>query len=72
MPYKLPLLVEKKLNRLMRKLKLNTGSIDLIKSIDNQYIFLEVNPSGQFGMVEDACNYNLHELVAASLIELSK
>ena len=68
-PYSLPHKIVSKLLKLTRKLSLNTGSIDLIRSIDGEYYFLEVNPSGQFGMTSLPCNYNLHKEVAMFLIE---
>ena len=71
-PYKLPVEIELKIIKLMRKVKLNTGSIDLIKSKNGVYYFLEVNPSGQFGMVSFPCNYKLHKLVASYLINKNK
>jgi len=58
-PYKLPVNIEKKVKKLMKKLRLNTGSIDFIKSKSGEYIFLEINPVGQFGFISDPCNYNL-------------
>lgn len=71
-PYKLPYKVSYKLNKLMQLLGLNTGSIDLIKGIDGDYYFLEINPNGQFGMVSQPCNYNLEKKVALLLIEKDK
>ncbi len=68
-PYKLPSKIISKLTKLTQKLSLNTGSIDLIRSVDGEYYFLEVNPSGQFGMTSLPCNYNLHKEVALFLIE---
>ncbi len=63
-PYQLPEEIEGKLSKLMYLLGLNTGSIDLIYSTDNNYYFLEVNPVGQFGMVSYPCNYYLEKKVA--------
>lgn len=63
-PYKLPLKVEKKIIKLMNVLNLDCGSIDLILTPKNEYVFLEVNPIGQFGMVSYPCNYNLEKLIA--------
>lgn len=68
LPYDLPNDIEQKIIRLMDELSLNTGSIDLILTPDNEYVFLEVNPTGQFGMVDYSCNYGLHEKVAKLLI----
>lgn len=69
-PYKLPKDIEEKIINFMNKLNLNTGSIDFIKSKLNEYVFLEVNPAGQFGMTAYPCNYPLHKEVANYLIEL--
>ncbi len=70
-PYKLPTKIEEKIDLLMNRLGLNTGSLDMIHSIDEKYYFLEINPSGQFGMTGSPCNYNLHEKVAKYLYENS-
>jgi len=69
-PYQLPFHLEKKVTKLMNSIHLNTGSLDFIKSIDGRYVFLEVNPAGQFGMTAYPCNYKLHKEVANSLITL--
>ncbi|MFT3749704.1 MAG: grasp-with-spasm system ATP-grasp peptide maturase [Agriterribacter sp.] len=71
-PYNLPHSIEQKLKALLRKLELNCASIDLIKGCDGQYYFLEVNPAGQFGMVDFSCNYGLHKKVAEFLIKWDK
>jgi ATP-GRASP peptide maturase of grasp-with-spasm system len=71
-PYKIPIELENKIDLLMKELKLNTGSLDVIKSAkDGEYYFLEINPSGQFGMTAFPCNYPLHKLVAQNLILLN-
>lgn len=71
-PYQLPEHIEAKIDMLMKNLQLNTGSIDLIKSSKNsEYYFLEVNPSGQFGMTAFPCNFPLHKIVAENLILLN-
>lgn len=69
--YNLPDEIETKLKNLMQLLNLNTGSIDMIKSTNGEYIFLEINPAGQFGMVGEPCNYDLHKAVAENLIQLN-
>lgn len=66
-PYKLPTEVERKLLSLMKQLKLNTGSIDMIVTPGKKYYFLEVNPVGQFGMVSKPCNYYLEKKIAQIL-----
>jgi ATP-GRASP peptide maturase of grasp-with-spasm system len=71
-PYKLPVDIEEQVLKLSRMLNLNCCSIDLIKGKNGIFYFLEVNPTGQFGMVEFPCNYPLHKIVAQTLMELDK
>lgn len=68
-PFKLPKDIEKKIVILMESMKLNSGSIDLIYTKTGDYIFLEVNPVGQFGMTNRPCNYFLHQKIAKYLID---
>lgn len=67
-PYQLPIDIEKKLTMFMTKMEMNSGSLDLIKGLDGQYYFLEVNPVGQLGMVSKFCGYNLEKKIAQVLI----
>ncbi|MDO8571688.1 MAG: grasp-with-spasm system ATP-grasp peptide maturase [bacterium] len=66
-PFLLPQEVSGKIVRLMRELRLETGSIDMVKTTDGRYVFLEVNPNGQFGMVSQPCNYFLERKIAEHL-----
>ncbi len=68
-PFKLPKQIKSKLTTIMKKLKLASGSIDMIVDKDGEYIFLEVNPIGQFGMVSIPCNYGIENIIAKKLIE---
>lgn len=70
-PYSLPKSIENKLREMMTFLNYTTGSIDLIKAKNGEYIFLEINLIGQFGMVSNACNYFLEEKVANQLIKIA-
>ncbi len=63
-PYVLPKAIEEKLQKLMDKLDLDSGSIDMIVTPEEEYVFLEVNPTGQFGWVSENCNYYLEEKIA--------
>lgn len=67
LPYKLPREIEDNLRKLMSRLKLNSGSIDMIVDSNNQYIFLEVNPVGQFVAYGEYCNYYLDKEIAKLL-----
>lgn len=67
-PYILPIDIIEKLSRLMQSLCLKTGSIDLIFTPRGEYVFLEVNPAGQFGYLSMNCNYNLEKEIADYII----
>lgn len=67
-PYNLSKDIEGKLIDLMNAVGLDTGSIDLIKTKDGRYVFLELNPNGQYGMTSDPCNYHLDKIIAEHLI----
>jgi len=66
-PFKLPLNIESKILTFMSDLRLDTGSIDLIRTIDGDYVFLEINPVGQFSVVSETCNYDLEKKIAEYL-----
>lgn len=68
-PCRLPEEVLEGIRRFMRAIGLNCGSIDMIRGTDGRYYFLEVNPTGQFGMTSSPCNYSLFEKVAEYLIQ---
>lgn len=71
-PCKLPQEISEKIIKFMDVIGLQTGSIDMILTEDNRYVFLEVNPVGQYGMVGKPCNYNLDELIALELLKYEK
>lgn len=66
--YKLPQEIQNQIQLLFKELELETGSVDLIVDEDDQHIFLEVNPYGQFGMVSKPHNYNLEQKFAKYLM----
>ncbi len=51
-PWELPEEVAMKLRALMRGLRLVYGAVDVIVRPDGGYVFLEVNPAGEWGMIE--------------------
>ncbi|MBC8757137.1 hypothetical protein H2O64_20880 [Kordia sp. YSTF-M3] len=67
-PVLLPSKIEEKVINFIKSSELNTGSIDLILSTNNEYIFLEVNPQGQFDWVSKNCNYYIEKDIAEYLI----
>jgi ATP-GRASP peptide maturase of grasp-with-spasm system len=66
-PFCLPQLLEDKCRQLMKLLDLACGSIDFIYNIKGEFIFLEVNPVGQFENVSAYGNYFLEQKIAAIL-----
>lgn len=71
-PYNLPDVIESKIIQFMKKLELISGSIDMIKSKNGDYVFLEVNPNGQYDWVSQYGGYNLHQKIAKFLISKVK
>jgi len=67
-PYRLPEKLRGQLQTLVKKLDINTGSMDILKSKQGTYYFLEINPIGQYGMTSVPCNYYLDKKIAEFLI----
>lgn len=65
--FNLPNEIKTKLQLLMPKVGLNCGSIDFIVTPKNEYVFLEINPIGQFGMTSFVGNFRLEKKVAEYL-----
>jgi len=68
-PYVLPVDIKDKLLDFADKMGINTGSFDLLFNEEKGYLFLEVNPSGQFEWLSKNCNYYLEEKIALYLYE---
>lgn len=71
-PYKLPIWLIIKLKKLNNRLKLTSGSIDMILTKDGEYVFLEINPIGQFRNFSYFSNYNLEQIIAKYIIKNEK
>ncbi|MBI2813744.1 MAG: hypothetical protein HYX71_05635 [Opitutae bacterium] len=67
-PHQLPERVEQQCHRLLQYFGLVYGAIDLILTPDGRYVFLENNPSGQFGWVEGRTGLQLTESLAELLV----
>ena len=66
-PYKLCEILEEKITNLMTKLNLFSGSLDFIKSKNGEYVFLEINPTGQFDWVSHYGGFDLYNKIAIFL-----
>ena len=69
--YNLPIDLKSKLDKLMKKLDLNSGSIDMLKTEEGEFFFIEVNPVGQFLGYGTQNNYKLEKKVSDWLIKNS-
>lgn len=56
------------IHKMMRSLDLDYGAIDLIVTPDNDIVFLEVNPCGEWGMLQKTLNLPIAEAIANALI----
>lgn len=56
-----------KLRQFMRAIDLRYGAIDLIETPDGDFVFLEVNPSGQWGWIADFAGLPIPSAVADML-----
>ncbi len=61
--------VESSLGTLMSELGLAFGAVDLICTPAGEYVFLEVNPSGEWGMLERELGLPISDAIAEALID---
>ncbi|RKH42933.1 grasp-with-spasm system ATP-grasp peptide maturase [Corallococcus sp. AB050B] len=63
-PIELPTGVAAAIDRLFRRIGLNTGSVDLIVDEKDEFVFLEINPTGQYTYVSNMCNFDIDRRIA--------
>lgn len=68
-PFVLPPAQEEKISRLMQLLGITFGAIDMIVRPDGQYVFLEVNPQGEWGMLQKYLGFPIAETIAEKLVQ---
>lgn len=66
-PYLLPAEIQAKLLKFMKELRLVFGAIDMILTPEKEHVFLEVNPSGQWGWIEKLTGMPISEAIAETL-----
>jgi glutathione synthase/RimK-type ligase-like ATP-grasp enzyme len=64
---KLPADIERMCVQLVQRLGLNYGAIDLIQTPARQYVFLEINPGGQYGWLEAESDLPISEAICTLL-----
>lgn len=57
------------LQALMSRLGLVYGAIDMIRTPDGEHVFLEVNPGGEWGMLERDLDYPISEAIGDALLQ---
>jgi len=66
--YTLPYEVCKCIDSMMQEMGLLFGALDIMRHTDGRYIFLEVNPQGEWGMLQRDLAYPIGETIAAGLV----
>lgn len=67
--HNLPNDIKSKCIKLTKKLNLNYSAIDLIVDENNNYIFLEINPNGQWAWIEKRLNLPISQKIVDTLIK---
>lgn len=70
--YELPQPIKLQLDSYMKSMGLLFGAIDLIKSAKGEYVFLEVNPTGEWGMLQRDLNLPIAQAIASTLIKKAR
>ena len=71
-PTQLPIGIEERIHGFMDRLGLVYGAIDLRQRPDGEYVFLEVNPAGEWRFVEERTQQPITNEMADLLIELDR
>ncbi|WP_370896964.1 MvdC/MvdD family ATP grasp protein [Chryseobacterium gossypii] len=67
--YELPGDIKTGLSSMMQEMGLYAGAIDMIRGKDGNYYFLEVNPQGEWGMLQKELGFPIAERIADNLIK---
>lgn len=66
----LPQEIQRKILCFMEAIKLQYGALDLIETPEGEFVFLEINPSGQWGWIADLAGLPIPQAVAEMLESL--
>lgn len=64
----LPIELRNKCEKLMNQLNLKFGAIDFIEMENNDFVFLEINPNGQWAWIEQQLKYDISGSIVKLLI----
>jgi glutathione synthase/RimK-type ligase-like ATP-grasp enzyme len=68
LPHSLPEAISRLCVRLVRRMGLSYGAIDMILTPDGRYVFLEINPNGQYYWIEQMTGLPISDAVCDLLI----
>lgn len=68
-PIELPEPLQRSLLELMSRLSLTYGAIDLVLTPDGRYVFLEINPNGQWLWIDEILSLGISDSIAEWLSE---
>ncbi len=66
---KLPQEIEDRITKMVKFLGLSFGAIDMIVTPEDEYVFLEINPNGQWGWIEHLTGMSISKAVADFLVK---
>lgn len=66
--YKIPNDIKNKCIEIVKRLNLRFGAIDIIKDVNGNYIFLEINPNGQWAWIETQTQLPISDAIINELI----
>lgn len=64
----LPLTIQKQCHELLYRLDLQFGAIDFVETPKGEYIFLEINPNGQWAWIETQTRMPISDTIAKQLV----
>lgn len=67
-PHQLPSSIEDLCIQLVRSLRLTFGAIDMVLTPSGEYVFLEINPNGQWGWIEDLTGLPIADAIVDLLL----
>lgn len=65
----LPQAIQNQCRELLHRLDLHFGAIDFVETPDGEYIFLEINPNGQWAWIETQTGMPISDTIAKQLVD---
>lgn len=68
LPHQLPCSMEQRCVHLVEQLGLSYGAIDMVVTPDGRYVFLEINPNGQYLWIEETTGLPISDAICDLLM----